>query len=59
MKLLRQGLVHLGANYPDLTAEQNTNVGKLIEKVEMIVPSIQKHEQLEHHELVPDDGLEV
>ena len=59
LKLIRQGLVHLGANYPDLTAEQNTNVGKLIEKVEMIVPSIQKHEQLEHHELVPDDGLEV
>ena len=59
LKLIRQGLVYLGANYPDLTTEQMTNVGKLIEKVEIIVPSIQKHEELEHNEIVPDDGLEI
>ena len=59
LKLMRQGLVYLGANYPDLTTEQMTNVGKLIEKVEIVVPSIQAHEELEHSELVPDDGLEV
>jgi hypothetical protein len=59
MKLIRQGLVHLGINFPDLTHEQNTLLGKVVEKIEMIVPEIQEHEALEHHELAPDDGLEI
>jgi len=59
LKLLRQGLVHLGADYPDLTVEQMTNVGRLIEKIGIIVPEIRGHEELEHNELVPDDGLEI
>jgi hypothetical protein len=59
MKLIRQGLVHLGTEFPDLTYEQNTLLGKVVEKIEMIVPSIKEHEALEHHELVADDGLEI
>lgn len=59
MKLIRQGLVHLGANFPNLTYEQNTLLGKVVEKIEMLVPSIQEHEELEHSEIVPDDGLEI
>jgi len=59
LKLMRQGLVYLGANYPDLTTEQMTNVGKLIEKVEIIVPSIQERSPLESHDLLPEDGLEI
>jgi len=59
MKLIRQGLIHLGADFPELTYEQNTLLGKVVERIEMIVPEIRGHEELEHHELVPDDGLEV
>lgn len=59
LKLIHQGLVHLGANYPHLTSEQMTNVGKLIEKVEMIVPEIQERSAYEAHELLPEDGLEI
>jgi hypothetical protein len=36
-----------------------TNVGKLIEKVEMMVPEIQERSVYESHELVPEDGLGV
>lgn len=32
LKLIRQGLVHLGTDYPHLTVEQMTTVGKVIEK---------------------------
>jgi len=59
LKLLHQGLVHLGADYPHLTSEQMTNVGKLIEKVEMIVPAIKERSLYEAHDLVAEDGLEV
>jgi hypothetical protein len=58
-KLVHQGLVYLGADFPDLTTEQMTNVGKLIDKIEMIVPAIQERSVYETHELVPEDGLEV
>jgi hypothetical protein len=57
MKLIRQGLVYLGANFPDLTYEQNTLLGKAVEKIEMIVPEIQEHEESERGELMPDDEL--
>jgi hypothetical protein len=59
LKLIHQGLVHLGADYPHLTTEQMTNVGKLIEKVEIIVPAIQERSIYEAHELVAEDGLEI
>ena len=59
LKLIRQGLVHLGADYPHLTAQQMANVGKMIKRIEMIVPAVREHEQLEHQALVPDDGLEI
>jgi len=59
LKLIHQGLVHLGADYPHLTAEQMTNVGKLIEKVEMMVPEIQERSLYEAHDLIPEDGLEM
>jgi hypothetical protein len=59
MKLIRQGLVHLGADFPDLTAEQMTLLGKVVERIEMLVPEITEHEEMEHSELVPDDGLEI
>jgi len=59
MKLIRQGLVCLGANFPSLTLEQNTLLGKVVERIEMIVPEIRDHEELEHQGLVPDDELEV
>lgn len=59
LKLIRQGLVHLGADYPHLTVEQMTMVGKVIEKIETIVPEIQEHEEKEHRGLVPDDELEL
>lgn len=59
MKLIRQGLVHLGANFPDLTYEQNTLLGKVVEKIEMLVPEIQEHEELERDELVADDELSL
>jgi hypothetical protein len=59
LKMLYRGLVHLGADYPHLTADQMTNVGKLIEKVEIIVPAIRERSVYENYELVPQDGLEV
>jgi hypothetical protein len=59
MKLIRQGLVHLGADFPNLTYEQNTLLGKVVEKIEMLVPEIREHEELERSEIVPDDGLEI
>lgn len=59
MKLIRQGLVHLGANFPDLTTEQMTLLGKVVERIEMLVPEIREHEELEHQGLVPDDELEI
>jgi hypothetical protein len=59
MKLIRQGLVHLGANFPDLTAEQNTLLGKVVERIEMIVPEIEAREEPERQDLVPEDGLEI
>jgi hypothetical protein len=36
-----------------------TNVGKLIEKVEMIVPEIQERDLFESQDLVAEDGLEI
>jgi hypothetical protein len=59
MKLIRQGLVHLGADFPDLTYEQNTLLGKVVEKIEMIVPEIEEHEVYEEQALAPEDGLEI
>jgi hypothetical protein len=59
LKLIRQGLVHLGADYPHLTVEQMTNVGELIEKIEMIVPAIREREIYEQYDLVAEDGLEI
>jgi hypothetical protein len=59
MKLIRQGLVHLGASYPDLTFEQNTLLGTVIEKIEMIVPEIQERDHYEAHDLIAEDGLEM
>jgi hypothetical protein len=59
MKLIRQGLVHLGVNYPDLTFEQNTLLGKVVEKIEMIVPEIQERDHYEAHDLIAEDGLEM
>ena len=59
LKLIRQGLVHLGADYPHLTAEQMTNVGKLIEKVEIIVPALRERDYYEDQDLVAEDGLEI
>jgi len=59
LKLIHQGLVFLGANAPDLSVDAMTNVGKLIEKVEMIVPEIQERSVYEEHDLVAEDGLEV
>jgi hypothetical protein len=59
MKLIRQGLVHLGVSYPDLTFEQNTLLGKVVEKIEMIVPEIQERDHYEAHDLIAEDGLEM
>ena len=59
LKLIRQGLVHLGADCQDLTTEQMTNVGKLIEKVEIIVPALREREPYEEQDLVEEDGLEI
>jgi len=59
LKLIHQGLVHLGANYPHFTSEQMTNVGKIIEKIELIIPAIKERSVYESHELVPEDGLEI
>jgi len=59
LKLIYQGLVHLGADYPHLTTEQMTNIGKLIEKVEMLVPAIREREVYEHQDLAAEDGLEI
>lgn len=59
MKLIRQGLVHLGIDFPDITVEQNTLLGKVVEKIELIVPEIREREELEHQSIIPDDGLEV
>ncbi|MDR2695623.1 MAG: hypothetical protein LBC79_04510 [Deltaproteobacteria bacterium] len=59
LKLILQGLVYLGSDYPSLTAEEMANVGKLIGKVKIIAPEISDHEYLEHQALVPDDGLEI
>jgi hypothetical protein len=36
-----------------------TNVGKLIEKIEMIVPAIREREIYEQYDLVAEDGLEI
>ena len=59
MKLIRQGLVFLGANSPDLTYEQNTLLGKVVEKIEVLVPAIEHREEWEHEGYLPDDGLDV
>ena len=59
LTLIRQGLVYLGADYPDLTSDQMTILGKVVEKIEELVPAIRQREELEAHNLVPDDGLEV
>jgi hypothetical protein len=59
LKLIRQGLVHLGADYPHLTVEQMTNVGKLIERVEIIVPALRGRAAYEEQDLVEEDGLEI
>jgi len=59
LKLIHQGLVHFGADFSQLTVQQMMSVGKIIEKVEIIVPAIQARSIHEAHELVPEDGLEV
>jgi hypothetical protein len=59
MKLIRQGLVYLGADFPDLTAEQMTLLGRVVERIEMLVPEIVEHEEMEHIGLLPNDGLEI
>jgi len=59
LKLIHQGLVHLGVDYPHLTTEQMTNIGMTIEKIEMLVPAIRDRDALESHELLPKDGIEL
>jgi len=59
MKLIRHGHVYLGANYPDLTLEQNTLLNKVVGKIEMLVPEIQEREELERDDLIEEDGLEL
>jgi len=62
LKLIHQGLVHLGADYPNLTAEQMTSVDEIIKKVEIVIPDIQDAPVYEEHELVAegaDDELEA
>jgi hypothetical protein len=34
-------------------------LGKVVERIEMLVPEIVEHEEMEQKELVPDDGLEI
>ena len=58
-KLIRTGLVFLAMNCGDITTEQNVQIGKLINRIDVIVPEVQKHEVLEHQGLVADDGLEI
>ncbi|MDR1320681.1 MAG: hypothetical protein LBK56_04550 [Gracilibacteraceae bacterium] len=59
MRLIRQGLVYLGADFPDLTYEQNTLLSKVVEKIETLVPEIREHEELEREVPLPNDELEL
>lgn len=57
LKLIHKGLIYFGADYLLLTAKQIANIGKIIEKIEMIVPVLDKHEETTDYELTYDDGL--
>jgi hypothetical protein len=59
LKLIYQGLVQLVFNSPDLTTEQSKLLDEVVERIEILVPEICAHEQLEELGLVPDDELEI
>jgi hypothetical protein len=58
IKVIYQGLAQLVKN-GEITQEQNTAYGKVIEKIEDIVPEITNHEEKEHYGLVADDELDL
>ncbi|MDR2559190.1 MAG: hypothetical protein LBC86_06575 [Oscillospiraceae bacterium] len=62
LKIIHQGLVRLGCegSVPgggELSADDMEELDMAMRKVEQIIPKIINHEILEHHDLVPDDGL--
>lgn len=58
MKVIRQGLTQL-VNSGDISFEQNTLYGGIIEKIEDIVPAITNNEEKEHAGLIENDELEL
>jgi hypothetical protein len=58
IKIIHQGLTQLVKN-GEVSFEHNTAYGKIIEKIEDIIPEIKSHEKKEELKLISDDELEL
>jgi hypothetical protein len=58
MRLIRHGLVHLGADFSELSAAQMTLIGRMVERIETLMPRIAEHEALEQYDHEQEDVLE-
>lgn len=59
LKLIHSSLVNYVGLNGKLSYKDEKAIGSILEKIELIVPEILRHEKLEDLELVSDDGLEL
>lgn len=59
LKLIYTSLVGYVGLDPYISGETEREIGNLLEKLEIIVPEIEKHTLYENLKLVADDGLEL
>lgn len=59
LKLIHTSLVNYVGLNGNLSFKDEKAIGSILEKIELIVPEILRHEKLEDLGLVSDDGLEL
>lgn len=59
LKLIHSSLVNYVGLNGNLNYKDEKAIGSILEKIELIVPEILRHEKLEDLEMVADDGIEL
>lgn len=59
LKLIHTSLVNYVGLNSNMDYKHEKAIGSILEKIGVIVPEIQRHEELENLDLVSDDGLEL
>jgi len=59
LKLIHSSLVNYVGLNGNLNYKDEKAIGSILEKIELLVPEILRHEKLEDLEMVADDGIEL